>query len=397
MRHFDVVRLPPLVLAAFLRRSGWRRSTILALAMLLGAASASQAQLTTVPTDLNLCERYRLAFVTSTTLNALSTQIGTYNDFVTEVAESVPQLAALDTTWTAIASTQTVFARDNTGTNPSDGDGVPIYLLNDTRLVNDNADLWDGSLAVNLGVDESADQVVSQVWTGTNADGRGSGVGGSLGGIAEGASIAGDSGVSNASWISSQLRNNLTPLPLYALSDILTVPAPPPSDPLREACLHIRYGAETIVQGPVGFGLSTLPESVTADLMITGFDHTQDIVAGLADVASFTLRYGDGVWTELTSFSLVTDATGEVTTLSYATTAITTPTVVAGVILNGSFSVTFEGTDIASGEDLEYFYAESEQTLILPVAEVPSLGAWGLLLLAIGLAVGGRAFARRAS
>ena len=189
MRHFDVVRLPPPVLFAFPRHKGWRRSTILGLAMLLGAASASQAQLTTVPTDLNLCERYRLAFVTSTTINAVATQIGTYNNFVTEVAESVPQLAALDTIWTAIASTATVFARDNTGTNPSDDDGVPIYLLNDTRLASENADLWDGSLAVNLDVDESADQVVSLVWTGTNGDG-GSGASVSLGGVPEGIAVA---------------------------------------------------------------------------------------------------------------------------------------------------------------------------------------------------------------
>ena len=118
-------------------------------------------------------------------------------------------------------------------------------------------------------------------------------------------------------------------------------------------------------------------------------------MAGLADVDSFTLRYGDGLWTDLTSFSLVTDETGEVTTLSYATTAINTPTMVAGPVLNNSFSITFEGTDISSGQDIEYLYAESAQTLTVQPLPLPSLGPWGLLTLACGLVASGRALARR--
>jgi hypothetical protein len=140
--------------------------------------------------------------------------------------------------------------------------------------------------------------------------------------------------------------------------------------------------------------MTVLPETVSADIYLSGFDAAENIVAGLADVDTFSLRYGDGLWTDLTSFSLVTDGTGEVTTLSYATTAITTPSVVAGPVLNNSFSITFGGTDIASGLDIEYFYAESAQTLTEPPAELPSSGPWALLVLACALVASRRAFGR---
>ncbi len=81
-----------------------------------------------------------------------SWNIAEYNAFVTGVADSVPELLALGVTWTAIGSTSTVDARDNTNTNPGSAVGVPIYLLNDTLLVNDNTDLWDGSIATALNV-----------------------------------------------------------------------------------------------------------------------------------------------------------------------------------------------------------------------------------------------------
>jgi hypothetical protein len=96
----------------------------------------------TVPTSLNPGDEYRLAFVTSAERNGASSAIASYNAFVTSMANTQPALASLGTTWKAIGSTATVDARDNTGTNPVvDGAGVPIFLLNDTLLANDNFDL----------------------------------------------------------------------------------------------------------------------------------------------------------------------------------------------------------------------------------------------------------------
>ena len=53
---------------------------------------------------------------------------------------------------TSIASTALVDARDNTSTVPSTATGgslgVPIFLLNDMKLVDSNDDLWNGSLDI---------------------------------------------------------------------------------------------------------------------------------------------------------------------------------------------------------------------------------------------------------
>ena len=83
---------------------GALRATCFA-AVLVLSASAAHADPITVPTDLNPGDEYRLAFVTSTTRDATSTNIADYNAFVTTVAESVPELLALNTTWTAFGST----------------------------------------------------------------------------------------------------------------------------------------------------------------------------------------------------------------------------------------------------------------------------------------------------
>src|SRR5689334_8512547 len=80
-------------------------------------ASSGSAVPITVPTGLNPGDQYRLAFVTSTSRFADSPNISDYNSFVTNVANSVPVLSALGAKWTAIGSTPSQSARDNTGTN----------------------------------------------------------------------------------------------------------------------------------------------------------------------------------------------------------------------------------------------------------------------------------------
>jgi len=135
-------------------------------------AANVNAAIVTQPTGLSPGDSYRLAFVTAGTRDATSTNIADYNTFVTNAANAVPDLASLGTTWTAIVSTKTVDARDNTLTNVANsGLGVPVFLLNDTKLVNSNADLWDGSIDVAFDQTELDTAIVSQVWTGTTSIG----------------------------------------------------------------------------------------------------------------------------------------------------------------------------------------------------------------------------------
>jgi len=125
-----------------------------------------------VPLGLNPGDQYRLAFVTSTTRDATSSNINDYNAFVTAAANAVPELSALNTTWTAIVSTDTVDARDNTNTNPNNAVGVPVYLLNDTIIAGDNAKVWDGYVPRSFNIDEHGNQSsVVLIWTGTGWDG----------------------------------------------------------------------------------------------------------------------------------------------------------------------------------------------------------------------------------
>ena len=233
MGRLDAVGLAVISGPAFFGRGGWRRLTVTAIAILFSAAGESQAQITTVPTGLSPSDPYRLAFVTTTARDGTSPNIGVYNAFVSAAANSAPDLAALGTTWSAIASTLTVDARDNTGTNPDSSNGVPIYLLNDTLLVNDNADLWDSSIAVNFDVDENGGSVNSQVWTGTNQFGLSGGVSLSLGANESliAFHIVGRTTFSTGDWVGNpaSVRNSAVELPLYAVSDVLTVPATIPA------------------------------------------------------------------------------------------------------------------------------------------------------------------------
>jgi len=152
-----------------------RSITFIAACVVMLSAANVFAAIITQPTSLSPGDTYRLAFVTSTARDATSTNIADYNTHVTLAANAIPALASLGTTWTAIGSTATVAARDNTDTVPSTVTGgslgVPIFLLNDTKLVDSNDDLWDGSIDVVLNRTELDTAIVAQVWTGTTQAG----------------------------------------------------------------------------------------------------------------------------------------------------------------------------------------------------------------------------------
>ena len=207
--------------------------------MSLGLCAPAAAAPITVPTSLNPGDEYRLAFVTWEERNGASSNIASYNTFVTGVANTQPALASLGTTWKAIGSTATVDARDNTGTNPVvDGVGVPIFLLNDTLLANDNLDLWDGSILVPLEIDEAGSAIPqSFVWTGTTSSGV------ARGPLALGAGVGSDVGIgltaaTSTSWVSGADLFNFLDQPVYALSDVLVVPTPAPLSRSQQACVN---------------------------------------------------------------------------------------------------------------------------------------------------------------
>jgi hypothetical protein len=121
-------------------------------------------------------DTYRLVFLTSQTTQANSSEINDYNAFVQSVAAgstAFPQLG--NTSWKLIGSTATVDARDNTGTNPGSGVGVPIFRLDSVMVANDNNDLWDESIDANISITEEGQLLdEDRLFTGSNENGEAS-------------------------------------------------------------------------------------------------------------------------------------------------------------------------------------------------------------------------------
>ena len=198
------------------------------LVVTLGQASAGP--ITTVPTSLSPGDSYRLAFLTSGTIDATSPDIGVYNTFVDSLGDLV-----IASDWRAIASTSTVDARDNTGTNPFvDGVGVPIFMLNDELLANYNSDLWNGSIGPILGFrindqgDVGGSAENTTVWTGTDNVGTAT-LGWALGNLSiqPGPTLVtiGRSGASNSGWTQQpDLQWSDTTRRMYAMSGEFVVP-----------------------------------------------------------------------------------------------------------------------------------------------------------------------------
>ncbi|MDP6563784.1 MAG: PEP-CTERM sorting domain-containing protein [Alphaproteobacteria bacterium] len=196
------------------------RTFVAALALAGLATAARAAPVTQPPIDYG---GYRLAFVTSTTRDATSTDIGVYNAFVTAAANSVTELAALGTTWKVIASTATVSARENTNTIPgTDGTGIPIYLLDGSTKIADNyADLWN-FIDAPLNIDENGNLREVIVHTGSDLFGNphpAQPLGASV-------VISGVSDQSDQRWMQYWQQSSTTSLSFYAMSDVLYVAEP---------------------------------------------------------------------------------------------------------------------------------------------------------------------------
>jgi len=173
---------------------------------------------------------YRLAFVTSTKRDTTATDMATYNTFVQDAANAA---GLEDATWKVIGSTETISAKENSGTDPADG-GAPIFLMDGTTLFAlDNADVWNGA-NVALNLDENGEVVSSDVWAGTTS--TGDIVANRYFGTttpSKGASVVVELGRTGAGdqWIRIYNSGPTRQLPFYALSDPLTVGTGVPPDP----------------------------------------------------------------------------------------------------------------------------------------------------------------------
>ena len=169
-----------------------------------------------VPIGLMPGQSYRLAFVTSGTRDATSTDINVYNLFVTNQANLSLRLLALNTTWHVIGSTLSVDAITNIGFSPA----TAIYNTNGDLVANGIPDLFDGTLSNPINWDQLGIGFMNRsVWTGSDSNGFSfDPLGGSFPSVP-----FGDSSSTNFGWMIINFDPPFISNSFYAISDELIV------------------------------------------------------------------------------------------------------------------------------------------------------------------------------
>lgn len=204
--------------------------------LVLGGGRAAADIIITTPSGLSPGSTFRVAFVTDATTTATSSSVASYNNFVIgdAIAEAgggsnVVQYDGVDLTWSAIASTPTTNAIDNVGVT-----GASVYLASGTLVTpSDNSSgLWSGTLDSAISQDLLGHSTNNDVWTGTATNG----IGRNEGQLGTTSTIGGtrNSGIGSAEFTDSLWVDfdgvvlQSDSLPLYGISQTLTVPSPVP-------------------------------------------------------------------------------------------------------------------------------------------------------------------------
>lgn len=200
------------------------RLAIAAISMLAPFSLVDAADISVKPKGLEAGDTYRLIFITEGDTEATSSEIAEYNRFATEQAESVPELKSLNTTWMAVVSTADVHARNNIegALKVEPENFVGIFLLNgsNTKVAESYEDLWDGELNTPINVTQNG-QIRSKLalFSGSNKGGfkaKDFELGSPMVRTGSGKSTKG-------SWMSGYQRRSSDELPVYVISDVLTV------------------------------------------------------------------------------------------------------------------------------------------------------------------------------
>jgi hypothetical protein len=195
-------------------------------------AACAHAAAVLVPPGLKAGDTYRLVFITDATTTGNDTNIADYNAFVTGEANSNPGLAALNTAWTALLSTNAVNVLDNSGLSPSDsttlfyhtqGQLLATGVFNGDSGLYDSGDGFDAHGALIYDANGSA-PAQKLAWTGTLAAQAQTDFF-SVGGLLV---VAGDSTTTDGGWSSSDAYPATRAFGVYAVSDTLSV-TPEPS------------------------------------------------------------------------------------------------------------------------------------------------------------------------
>lgn len=170
------------------------------------------------PPGLNPGDTYHLAFVSSTTRDAYSSDITDYDAHVQAAADAAGIGVTEGVSWYAIGSTSSVDARDHALVSG------PVYRVDGVRIAAGYDDLWDGTIEASLSITELGDLQDTNVWvwTGTVSTGVAQRPLGApvYDWVDWGRCLVIDT---DFRWIYSGMKRPYELLPLYALSEPLTV------------------------------------------------------------------------------------------------------------------------------------------------------------------------------
>ena len=219
-------------------------TTLVAVLLFAAFSVGAKASLIDAINGLNVGDKYRVLFITTSRTNATSTDIADYDAIVQIDAASGGLTSGLGLTWKALGSTTTVDARDHTASTPS-ADRIYIFNTNGDLLAESYDDLWDGSLAGQYIYDQDGDTHTfcsfgfaksMCAFTGTDSSGiatpgfqLGSGANRVTGGFA----VLTSYGLGSWMDVATYQNGGINPayaLPLYALSapaEVSAVPIPP--------------------------------------------------------------------------------------------------------------------------------------------------------------------------
>jgi len=201
-----------------------------------------------LPTGLSPGDTFQLAFVTNAKISASSTDISVYNTFVQNQWNGSGLKLLIETylnhsiSFKCIGSTELVNAKDNAVVG-SGSNFKGVYKLTQEKIADDFTDMWNGSIDSFFNINENgvesptSGEEVTWVWTGTLEDGMSAAPSSSwLGALFPNSCVFGDTHKTDQQWIQNDVAEAAV-RPLYALSEILTWPAPPPPPPPPPPCI----------------------------------------------------------------------------------------------------------------------------------------------------------------
>ena len=167
------------------------------------------------PTGLSPGTQYQLIFATADSINALSPNIADYNNFVTTEAALNPSLPA-GVTWSAVVSAASLSAAANA---PSIG--LPVYNTQGIEVA--SAGLYTPAVLNPIAFDQFGNASGSAfAWTGSEINGSAS----PFQALGDGSLALIATVVSSGAWTEGFTGGipTSTPMPIYALSSVITVP-----------------------------------------------------------------------------------------------------------------------------------------------------------------------------